>query len=202
MTPYSKDAISLTRGNGKLERLLAQLRAKKANELIPDELRSGRILDIGCGSNPYFLSHTYFSEKFAIDQLENDHCPVDIDWHVLNLHNNYQLEFDDDYFSAITMLAVVEHLDPVVLSQLVGEIYRVLVHGGVFIMTTPAAWSDGILHTMAKIGLVSKEEIDEHQYAYTLPLLGWYMGKAGFEMDKLEFGYFEFGLNLWAKGIK
>jgi hypothetical protein len=35
-------------------------------------------------------------------------------------------------------------------------------------------------------------------FAYTLPLIGWYFGTAGFEMGKLRFGYFEFLLNLWA----
>jgi hypothetical protein len=49
---------------------------------------------------------------------------------------------------------------------------------------------------------VSKEEINEHVYNYTLPLLGWYFGSAGFSMTQLEFGYFEFGLNLWATAKK
>ena len=46
--------------------------------------------------------------------------------------------------------------------------------------------------------LVSPEEINEHVYVYTLPLLGWYFGKAGFELSNLKFGYFEFKLNMWA----
>jgi hypothetical protein len=46
--------------------------------------------------------------------------------------------------------------------------------------------------------LVSEEEINEHVYAYTLPLLGWYFGRAGFEMGRVRFGYFELGLNMWA----
>jgi hypothetical protein len=66
------------------------------------------------------------------------------------------------------------------------------------ILTTPAAWSDRLLHFMAGIALVSQEEIEEHVFAYTLPLLGWYFGRAGFSMEKLRFGYFEAGLNLWA----
>lgn len=70
------------------------------------------------------------------------------------------------------MLAVVEYLDPGKLSLLVKEIYRVLAPGGVFIMTTPASWIDGLLKSMSRLGLVSKEEIDEHTFAYTLPLLG------------------------------
>ena len=58
-----------TRGKGLLEPLLARLRTHKANQLIPKESREGRILDIGCGSYPYFLAHTAFKEKFAVDQL-------------------------------------------------------------------------------------------------------------------------------------
>jgi len=64
--------------------------------------------------------------------------------------------------------------------------------GGRLVITTPASWSDGLLHWMARIGLVSEEEINEHVYAYTLPLLGWYFGQAGFGMSKVKFGYFEF----------
>ena len=69
-------------------------------------------------------------------------------------------------------------------------------------MTTPSAWSDGLLKSMAKIDLVSKEEIDEHKFAYTLPLVGWYFGKAGFNLTKLKFGYFEMMLNMWALAQK
>jgi hypothetical protein len=33
---------------------------------------------------------------------------------------------------------------------------------------------------------------------YTLPLLGWYFGRAGFDLHRVRFGYFECGLNMWA----
>lgn len=62
-----KKESDFTRGKGLLESVLAGMRARKANQLIPDELRTGRILDIGCGAYPYFLSHTFFHEKAAID---------------------------------------------------------------------------------------------------------------------------------------
>lgn len=70
--------------------------------------------------------------------------------------------------------------------------------GGLVVLTTPAAWSARLLQLLARMSLVSKDEIDEHVYAYTLPLIGWYFGTAGFAMRKLRFGYFELGLNLWA----
>jgi SAM-dependent methyltransferase len=191
-----------TRGSGLLEPLLAKLRARQANRLIPDHLRSGRVLDIGCGSYPYFLSHTAFAEKFAIDQVEPSSQMPQIAWLTLDLNAAPELPFTDEYFSAITMLAVVEHLEPSILVNLLREARRALKPGGALIITTPASWSDDLLHFMARLHLVSPEEIHEHVYAYTLPLLGWYFGRAGFSMDKLDFGYFEAGLNMWARATK
>lgn len=181
-----------------MEPWLAQLRARRANALIPDSLRPGRILDIGCGSYPYFLAHTSFKEKFAIDQIAPNAAASNVVWHTLNLNAEPSLPFKDEFFSVITMLAVVEHLNPPSLVSIFREAHRTLIPGGTLILTTPAAWSDRLLHLMARVGLVSAEEIQEHVYAYTLPLLGWYFGTAGFDMEKVRFGYFELGLNLWA----
>jgi predicted SAM-dependent methyltransferase len=95
------------------------------------------------------------------------------------------------------MLAVIEHLNPASLIELLGEVHRVLQPGGQVTLTTPSAWSDSLLRSMARIHLVSQEEIDEHEFSYTLPLIGWCFGRAGFGMDKVKFGYFEFWLNMW-----
>lgn len=195
----------LTRGKGLLEPLLADWRAQQANKLIPGRLREGRILDIGCGTYPYFLAHTSFAEKFAIDQIP---LPTEtakelcIESFTLDLEQKPKLPFEDGFFNAVTLLAVVEHLDPALMALLFKEVYRVLMPGGLVALTTPAAWSDGLLKFMARIRLVSAEEIQEHAYAYTLPLLGWYFGQAGFEMSKTRFGYFEFMLNMWATAQK
>ncbi len=193
-----------TRGKGLLEPLLARLRAQRANALIPSHLREGRILDIGCGSYPYFLTHTVFKQKFAVDQLppSEDGRLLNIEWHTLDLNATPHLPFQDNFFSVVTLLAVVEHLNPNSLVSLFQETYRVLHPGGVVILTTPAAWSDGLLKVMARLNLVSAEEINEHVFAYTLPLIGWYFGRAGFEMTKVKFGYFEFMLNMWAVAQK
>ena len=193
-----------TRGKGLLEPLLARLRAQRANSLIPADLRAGRILDIGCGSYPYFLAHTSFQQNCAVDQLPPNEQgkALNIQWHTLDLNSTPKLPFEDNFFSDITLLAVVEHLNPNSMAELFKETYRVLQPGVIVIMTTPAAWSDGLLKFMAHVGLVSKEEIHEHVFAYTLPLIGWYFGRGGFEMTKVKFGYFEFMLNLWGVAKK
>ncbi|MDP2947815.1 MAG: hypothetical protein Q8N88_06895, partial [Nanoarchaeota archaeon] len=56
-----------TRGTGLLEKYLAKKRAHMANKLIPESLRRGRILDVGCGETPFFLLNTKFNEKYGID---------------------------------------------------------------------------------------------------------------------------------------
>ena len=78
-----------------LEPFLAKQRARVADQLIPNELRKGRILDIGCGSYPYFLSHIYFKEKFAIDQLTKPQSVSKINWFSLNLNDEPHLPFED-----------------------------------------------------------------------------------------------------------
>lgn len=187
-----------TRGKGLLEPYLARRRASMANSLIPTPLRSGRILDVGCGSYPYFLSHTQFIEKFAVDQLQPAPGVEGIHWKTLDLNTEPALPFEDSYFDVVTMLAVAEHLDPASLERLLREVHRALKPGGRVILTTPAARADRLLRWMAHLSLVSAEEIDEHAFAYTLPLLGWLFGQAGFAMQHVRFGTFELGLNLWA----
>src|SRR5574340_186476 len=195
----------LTRGKGLLEPLLARLRTQRANRLIPADLRNGRILDIGCGSFPYFLAHTAFKEKFAVDQLPMPKETADrnrIEFFELNLNRQPSLPFEDEYFEVVSLLAVVEHLEPDSMAILFRECYRVLKPDGMVVLSTPAAWSDGLLHIMAHLNLVSAEEIHEHAYAYTLPLIGWHFGQAGFAMSRVRFGYFEFMLNMWGTARK
>src|SRR5512143_3541662 len=96
----------LTRGKGLLEPLLADLRAQRANKLISHSLRQGRILDIGCGSYPYFLAHTSFAEKFAIDQVPlpaHTASELQIESYTLDLEENPKLPFQDDFFEAVTL---------------------------------------------------------------------------------------------------
>ncbi|HUO86289.1 MAG TPA: class I SAM-dependent methyltransferase [Thermoanaerobaculia bacterium] len=198
-TPTASSAPRrFTRGRGLLEPTLARLRARRANRLIPAELRRGRILDVGCGSYPYFLSHTSFREKLALERQQPADTPPGIRWLELDLNTTPELPFPDRHLDVVTMLAVVEHLDPASLEVLFADIHRVLRPGGRLIVTTPASWSDGLLKLMARLRLVSAEEIDEHVFAYTQPLLGWFFGRAGFARDRVRFGYFEGWLNLWA----
>ncbi len=197
----------VTRGNGTLEGWLAKRRCFVANKLIPTESRQGRLLDIGCGTFPYFLLHTDFFEKHGIDKT------VDVEGiqrlsgkSIILKHYDVEREtvipFDNHYFDVITMLAVLEHLEP---KQVIGtliEARRMLKPGGLFIATTPATWSDGLLKIMAKMGLVSAEEILEHKATYTHQKLRHLLHSAQYVPDSIQCGYFELYLNLWITGRK
>jgi SAM-dependent methyltransferase len=195
----------VTRGYGLLETWLAKQRAKRANMLIPKHLREGRVLDIGCGTHPHFLTNTVFREKRSLDQVAMrsetaarhgiTHCTHDLD-------KDPRLPFADGYFSVITLLAVIEHVEPHIAVQILREAHRALVPGGRLVVTTPAGWADRLLHFMAWLRMVSPEEIHEHAFAYTLPTLGCCMGQAGFGLEKFQCGYFELWMNLWAVGEK
>jgi len=190
------DPHQATRGFGLLENFLARIRAKEVDKLIPGDLRAGRILDFGCGSYPYFLKSIEFKEKFGLDKSLEDHISLGLKIIKFDLEINRILPFPDNYFSVVTALAVAEHLSEAAANNLWLEIRRILMPGGLFILTTPAAETKGILDMMARLGLVSAEEIMEHQQFYTKKILIGQLQSAGFDSEKLRVRRFELGANL------
>lgn len=193
--------ISYTRGKGVLEELLAKQRARRANSLIPKSYRSGRILDIGCGSYPYFLTLTDFKEKYGIDPSLASSKLENITLEKLDIAKN-KLPFKDNFFDTVTMLAVFEHIEHDKLNFVLNEIRRVLRKNGVFIITTPSPLGDKLLHFMTIFGLVSAEEIHEHKHKHPKEKIESILAEAGFEKRKIKSGFFEFFMNMWFTAIK
>jgi len=196
---------AVTRGHGYLEGFLARKRAARANALIPDANRGGAILDIGCGSYPYFLVGTRFSKKVGVDQTvdgqktitPDDGPPVVL--HAADLHALERLPFEDASFDAVTMLAVFEHLRPARLPALLSDVARVLRPGGVFVMTTPSGWTGPVLEVLKRVGAVSADEIDEHEDAYSRKRILEIIGRSALADMPTESGYFELGANVWVR---
>lgn len=190
-----------TRGSGFLEWFLAKQRAKIANRLIKDKSADNhRILDIGCGTYPYFLITSNFEEKFGIDKIIDKECQKKFDGITLinfDLEKDNEVPFVDNFFDVVTMLAVFEHIEPRNLIFVIKEAKRVLKKNGSFVMTTPAAWPDKILKLLAKLNFVSPQEIEEHKHSYSQIKILRVLQESGFE--KIKMGYFEAGMNIWIK---
>lgn len=190
--------MKVTRGSGLLEVFLAKKRAKLANSLILNSHRSGRILDVGCGSYPYFLTTTKFKEKYGIDPSVNLSLVKDAGIILKKIKiNKKAIPFANNYFDVVTMLAVFEHINQDELILVIKEIKRVLKKDGKLIITTPAPWSNNLLHTMAMVGLISSEEIHEHKHNHPKSKIENLLAEAGFEKSKIKSGFFELYMNIW-----
>jgi SAM-dependent methyltransferase len=186
---------------------LARQRAGIANRLIPSDLREGGILDVGCGSFPLFLTSTSFAEKWGVDRVLTESTTAELRLQGIELvafdaDQDDRLPFEDDKFSVVTMLAVYEHLAEDRLKLLLAEISRVLKPRGIFVMTTPAHWTDPLLTVMASVGLISSEELNEHKRSHRHQDIRPLLEQAGFPRHQIRMGFFEARMNLWAVAAK
>lgn len=199
---------SVTRGRGLLENVLARQREKMANRIISARAPSAyRLLDIGCGSFPFFLSRSPFREKYGLDQQVDDGVVASLaDSGVTLLRHDVErserLPFRSEFFDIVTMLAVFEHIRSDRLPHLIGEIQRVLRPGGIYVLTTPARWTEPLLTLLSRCGLISSVEIDDHEETYTHERIATLLSAGGFDSTWIDRGSFELGMNLWACAVK
>jgi SAM-dependent methyltransferase len=196
--------MNVTRGYGLFETVLSDLRAKKADSLIPEALRHGKVVDIGCGVTPNFLLKTQFSLKTGIDSVLRDDIAnfEGIELLSQNFFKDPFIALESNSVQAVTMLAVFEHILPAKLPPLIHEIYRILEPGGYFILTVPAGWTDPILKTLARLRLISPDEIFDHKDTYNRGDVKKIIQLSGFSEDLIEIGLFEMGMNIWARAKK
>jgi SAM-dependent methyltransferase len=174
-----------------------------ALSLIPPDYRKGCIVDIGCGTFPLFLASTDFAEKIGLDKSFNPsvaHALTSPSFRLVehDIEKVEELPFGDSCCDVVTMLAVIEHLEPQRLERLFAEVYRILKPSGIYIITTPAPWTDRLLRIMARLRLASSAEIDEHKGCYDRASIFDMLATAGFRGESMRGGYFELGVNVWA----
>jgi SAM-dependent methyltransferase len=199
-----------TRGHGRLEGFIAKLRMAKALKAVRPDLRGGEVLDIGCGSYPLFLIASPFARKVGVDQVAPAWAAADkpppelagLEILQVSLAGRISLPFADGSFGCVTSLACMEHLEPACLPSLASEIRRVLRPAGQVILTMPDAKADGVLRVMARLGLVSKEEIEEHKSLFRHRDIRELLRHAGFAEEKIRVRGFQFGLNIVAVAEK
>ena len=178
-----------------------------ANKLIPADLRDGRVLDVGCGSYPTFLTTTRFAERYGVDRLLSS-STIDllrqdsVQLQAYDADRDDRLPFAEDFFDVVTMLAVYEHLAEDRLKMLLRDIRRVLRPRGLFVITTPAHWTDPLLSLMSSVSLISSEELDEHKRSHRHEEIRPLLEEAGFPRAGLRMGYFEARMNIWVAAEK
>ncbi len=139
---------SVTRGKGLLEGILSRRRSARANRLIPSAARSGAVLDIGCGTFPFFLLNTAFARRHGIDQVRPDawsSLVPELSLVTFDAETGGALPYRNQAFDVVTMLAVVEHIEEARLDFVLSEALRVLTPGGTLVITTPPPWTDRLL---------------------------------------------------------
>jgi len=185
---------------------LAARRAAVADRLIPKSLRNGRIVDIGCGSYPFFLTRLDSTEKIGLDRVGWDgdislaRSGIRLITH--DLHSGHPLPVESESCNVVSMLAVIEHIEPALAPSILREIMRVLRPGGLFVMTTPAPWTDRLLKVMAQLQLVSQSEIEDHKDVLSLSRIVALLLNAGFKRENIRSGWFEIFMNRWVTASK
>lgn len=126
----------------------------------------GRLLDIGCGKQPYReMAAAYVSEYVGLDHAETRHDLAGADL----VGTAYEVPAPDSSFDTVLCTDVLEHLEEP--SEAVAEAWRVLRPGGTAIYTVPLFWH---LH-----------EEPRDFYRYTKYGLEYLFNKSGFEIVEI-----------------
>lgn len=104
---------------------------------ISTHLRSGKLLDVGCGSKPYehlFSVQDYIGIDIAVSGHSHRNSRVD------KFYDGKVIPFDDGYFDNVFSSEVFEHVFDI--DELLDEINRVLRPGGKLGFTCPFVWDE------------------------------------------------------------
>ena len=96
----------------------------------------GNILDVGCGTKPY--QHLFNAVSYT--GLEIERTKENATDETVVLYDGKHFPFNDSFFDAVFTSQVFEHVfNP---PDFLKEINRVLVNGGVLLMTVPFIWDE------------------------------------------------------------
>ena len=172
-----------------LEKLLRNIRVKKVKSYLKDVKI---ICDVGCGFDAYFLNKIKKSiiTGYGIDKKVYQKTGDNLILIKASFFN--VLPFQDNYFDAVTMIAVLEHLDD--NNSILKEVNRILKPNGLLIITTPTPRSKKILEFFAyKLHFLNCDEIREHTQYWDKIRITETLEKLNFVIE--EYKYFELRLN-------
>ena len=187
-TPYvgEKDTAPLTRW----------LASARANRVAP--FLKGNMLEIGCGAAAILDSsdvRKVISSYTGVEALESSISELEA-----KFPKDSFFSFDLDSiawplngsYDCVLALAVIEHLWN--LKDIFLNVRRILVEGGLFVITTPTPYGNHIiLRALSSIGLVRKDVIDDHVTIFNKKLFMHACHEFGFEIK--HYKKFQFGGN-------
>jgi 2-polyprenyl-3-methyl-5-hydroxy-6-metoxy-1,4-benzoquinol methylase len=169
----------------RLDRFIQSWRINVTKRYIP---RAARVLDIGCADGALFRLLSYLSDGVGIDpEVTPQHLP-----NAQLVRGLFPADLPDDRpFDAITMLAVLEHIQPALQPQLAQDCFDHLRPRGRLIITVPSPATDHVLSVLKALKLIHGISLEQH-YGYDVGQTPRLFGSAGFHMirsSKFQLGF-------------
>ena len=175
-----------------LDDFIARWRLRQVRQQVS---RGGRILDFGCGHQAFFLRSvsSLVSRGIGLDyDAESEKIEPNIE--IINTRFAGKLEFPDQSFDQVSILAVLEHIIPDEVDVLFREFWRVLAPGGQVLLTTPTPAAKPVLELLAfRLKIISAPEIADHKHYYPREDILDVANRNNFALR--HFAKFQFGFN-------
>lgn len=172
-----------------LDKFIGKLRYLHVNKYVK---ANSCIVDVGCGREAAFLmDHKDKIRKgIGLDYRITD-C-IDDNITLVNNQGMCQWPIDAESVNTVFLNAVLEHLEnPLEILQ---ESKRILVPGGMIVLTTPTRIAKPVLEFMAyKLHIINEEEIREHKHYYNKKDI--YKLAEILRVSVYKYGFFELGFN-------
>lgn len=141
-----------------MDRVLQNWRIRQAGRFIRD---GDKLLDVGCFDGCLLQRYRPKLKRAAgLDPLVVPFQSEEFEIYADVLPG--KVRFEDESFTCITMLAVLEHVEDI--GELVRECSRILAPGGRVILTVPHPLVDEILEWLIRLKIVGGMSLEEHHH--------------------------------------
>jgi cyclopropane fatty-acyl-phospholipid synthase-like methyltransferase len=179
-----------TKGFNFLDILVAKWRLGRVENKIN---KGDKVLDFGCGTQGYLIRDIRQKISYGLGLDADVENSVEGNLEFKKLRYRGKLDLGNKKFNKIVMLAVLEHIEPQKVNNLIAEFGRILENRGQIIMTTPTKLAKPLLVTLARLGVLSKEEIFDHKKYWDWSDINALAKSTGFTV--VSYKLFQWGLN-------